>query len=119
MFYNVENLFDTINSTTTKDSEFLPNGEKKWNTYRYNYKLNQLAKVFSSIKKDVNNNKLPNIIGLCEVENELVIKDLLKDTVFNNQMDDVLRQKFGDDISIVIPPTIDIVHPHPNSEHPS
>ena len=33
MFYNVENLFDTINSTNTKDSEFLPDSKKKWNTY--------------------------------------------------------------------------------------
>ena len=28
MFYNVENLFDTINSTNTNDSEFLPESEK-------------------------------------------------------------------------------------------
>ena len=41
VFYNVENLFDTIKSPNTKDNEFLPNSEKKWNTYRYNYKLNQ------------------------------------------------------------------------------
>ena len=29
MFYNVENLFDTINNTTTIDDEFLPISEKK------------------------------------------------------------------------------------------
>lgn len=52
MFYNLENLFDTIDSPTTNDSEFLPISEKKWNTYRYDYKLKQIEKVFSSISKE-------------------------------------------------------------------
>ena len=85
MFYNLENLFDTIDSPTTNDSEFLPSSEKKWNTYRYDYKLKQIEKVFSSISKEENNNKMPDVIGLCEVENRLVIKDLLKTPVFNNK----------------------------------
>ena len=84
MFYNVENLFDTINNLNTNDESFLPNSKKKWDTHKYNHKLQQLAKVFSNIKKDVNNDKLPDIIGLCEIENKLVINDLLKDSVFNN-----------------------------------
>ena len=86
VFYNVENLFDTINSTNTNDSEFLPDSEKKWNTYRYNYKLNQLAKVFSSIIRDENNDKMLDIIGLCEVENKLVIEDLLKKQINANRL---------------------------------
>ena len=31
MFYNVENLFDTINSPTKNDDEFTPNSKKLWN----------------------------------------------------------------------------------------
>ena len=34
MFYNVENLFDTIDNPRTNDSEFLPNSKKNWNAYR-------------------------------------------------------------------------------------
>ena len=79
MFYNVENLFDTINSPHNNDDEFLPKSEKKWNTKKYNKKINQLTQVFAHI----NNGKLPNIIGLCEIENKLVIQDLLKKAFFN------------------------------------
>ena len=31
-FYNLENLFDTIDSPDTNDSEFLPDGANKWGT---------------------------------------------------------------------------------------
>ena len=78
VFYNVENLFDTINNINTNDDEFLPSSQKKWNTKRYFHKINQLSKVFSSIAKNINHNKIPDLIGLCEVENDQVIYDLLK-----------------------------------------
>ena len=55
----------------------LPNSKKKWDTYKYNHKLQQLSKVFYNIKKDVNDNKLPDIIGLCEIENKLVLDIIL------------------------------------------
>ena len=74
MFYNVENLFDTLDSPNTKDEEFLPLSEKKWGSYRYNYKLKQLEKVFNKIIEKENEKNLPDIIGLCEVENKLVIE---------------------------------------------
>ena len=96
VFYNVENLFDTINSANTNDSEFLPDSEKKWNTYRYNYKLNQLAKVFSSIIRDENNDQMLDIIGLCEVENKLVIEDLLKEQIFKNHNYTIIHQESPD-----------------------
>ena len=100
MFYNLENLFDTIDSPTTNDSEFLPSSEKKWNTYRYDYKLKQIEKVFSSISKEENNNKMPDVIGLCEVENRLVIKDLLKTPVFNNKDYKIVHQDSPDNRGI-------------------
>ena len=96
MFYNVENLFDTINNATTIDDEFLPISEKKWNTSRYNHKINQLAKVFSSIIQDENDNKIPDIIGLCEVENKQVIDDLLKTSIFSNHNFTIIHQDSPD-----------------------
>ena len=45
VFYNVENLFDTIKNPNTQDNEFLPNSTKKWNTDKYYYKLNQLKSI--------------------------------------------------------------------------
>ena len=92
MFYNVENLFDTINNPIKNDDAFLPQSEKKWNTNKYYQKISQLEKVFSTI----NNNKLPNIIGLCEVENRLVIEDLLKAPFFSNHNYTIIHQEGPD-----------------------
>jgi predicted extracellular nuclease len=71
-FYNVENLFDTIDDPEIRDDEFTPSSEKNWNTERYNKKLEDLSKVLSSFSKDKN----PEIIGLAEIENKDVLKDL-------------------------------------------
>jgi len=72
VFYNVENLFDTADEPKKDDAEFLPGSEKKWNEERYVKKLEDLSKVLSS----VNETDLPEIIGLCEVENKTVVSDL-------------------------------------------
>ena len=96
VFYNVENLFDTIDNPNTRDNEFLPKSEKKWDTYRYNYKLNQLDKVFSEIVKKENENRLPDIIGLCEVENKFVIDDLLKTKTFKNHTYKIIHKQSPD-----------------------
>lgn len=84
MFYNVENLFDTIDSPINNDNEFLPNSKKNWNSHKYFHKLEQLNKVFSSLAENKNNNLLPDVIGLCEVENRLVIEDLLTSPLFGD-----------------------------------
>ena len=76
MFYNVENLFDTINSHGIDDKEFTPEGEKKWNTAKYYKKLEGIARVIGSVNPD----GLPEIIGLAEVENRAVLNDLVKTT---------------------------------------
>ena len=34
-FYNLENLFDTIDDPLKNDEEFLPNGANQWNTEKY------------------------------------------------------------------------------------
>jgi len=74
LFYNTENLFDTINDPLIIDEEFTPEGKKQWTTERYQKKLNNIAKVVSSISE----NKLPVIAGFCEVENRGVLEDLIK-----------------------------------------
>lgn len=70
--YNVENLFDTINSPTYDDDEFTPSGTKAWTYERYNKKLNDLARVILSIP----GKELPAIVGLAEIENRKVLEDL-------------------------------------------
>ncbi len=73
VFYNVENLFDTIGEPEKWDEEFTPNSKKQWNTERYLKKLDNLASVIDSIGE----NHLPDIIGLEEVENIAVLIDLV------------------------------------------
>lgn len=75
MFYNAENLFDTIDCSLN-DDEFLPSSPRRWDTYRYYSKLNNLFRVIVS----ANGWDLPPVIGLCEVENKGVLDDLLRFT---------------------------------------
>ena len=96
MFYNVENLFDTIDNPHTNDNEFLPNSNKSWNSNKYNYKLKQLERVFASLAKNENNDKMPDIIGLCEVENRLVIEDLASTPIFLNQKYNIIHRDSPD-----------------------
>lgn len=74
MFYNVENLFDTKDDTLKNDQEFLPDATRKWNYYRYKDKINKIARVIIS----VGNDNIPDLVGLCEVENDSCLLDLIK-----------------------------------------
>ena len=71
-FYNVENLFDTIHNPHKLDIEFTPEGRKKWTSKRYQDKIEKLSRVISSY----DSTKLPDIVGLCEIENRAVVEDL-------------------------------------------
>ena len=72
MFYNTENLFDIFDETGKNDNDFLPEGAMHWTAGRYNNKLNNIAKVITSVGEW----DTPALVGLCEVENEKVMKDL-------------------------------------------
>jgi len=71
MFYNVDNLFDTLDTADKNDSEFLPEGKKNWNSKKYENKIQRINKVFNELST-------PLIIGVCEIENEQVVIDIVK-----------------------------------------
>lgn len=75
-FYNVENLYDTINDPEKLDEEFLPEGANAWTGQRYWTKIDHLARVISEMATDVTPDGLA-VIGLCEIENKNVLKDLV------------------------------------------
>lgn len=75
-FYNVENLYDTLDNEATDDAEFLPTGSKLWTGERYQRKLDRLARVIGSMGSDLDPRGLA-ILGLCEVENRKVVEDLV------------------------------------------
>ncbi len=75
LFYNVENLFDTINDPSVNDEEFTPHSAKKWNSSKYYKKLGNIERVIfdvAAIDKDY-----PAVIGVCEVENRNVLEDIV------------------------------------------
>lgn len=71
--YNVENLFDTKHDSLKLDEDFTPDGRYHWTKSRYNRKLENLSRVIVSIGEWKN----AAVVGLCEVENEQCIIDLL------------------------------------------
>ncbi len=76
-FYNLENLFDTIDTPGVLDTEFTPAGSKKWTGDKYWEKLNNMAEVISGIGK---RKGLPGpaILGVSEIEIIGVLEDLVK-----------------------------------------
>lgn len=74
VFYNVENLFDTINQEGVNDGEFTPESKKAWNSEKYQVKLDHIEQVLSSI----DSNGQIACIGLSEVENRTVLEDLVQ-----------------------------------------
>lgn len=75
-FYNLENLFDTKNNPLILDDDFTPFGDNKWNEERYENKIYKLGKAISQIGIE-QTGKAPALVGLAEVENKNVIRDLI------------------------------------------
>lgn len=82
MFYNLENLYDTVKDSNTDDGEFTPEGEKRWTKERYNIKLANLSEVVEAVAKSGGSfggfigKEYPAIIGVSEVEHIGVMQDL-------------------------------------------
>jgi hypothetical protein len=80
-FYNLENLYDTVDNPIKNDNEFTPTGPKNYNTKIYNDKLGKLASVLSQIGTDVPGVPNPDglaLIGVSEIENDTVLNDLVR-----------------------------------------
>jgi Endonuclease/Exonuclease/phosphatase family len=82
-FYNLENLFDTFDDPRKDDDDFLPDSFKNWSEERYLSKLEQISRAIASI----NPRQLPAIIGVAEIENKTVLKDLLYQPEFKGDYD--------------------------------
>lgn len=82
-FYNVENLFDTIDDPVTRDDDRTPQGKDKWTIDIYNKKLKNISRVINEIGSDLTNTT-PTIVGLCEVENKKVLQDLINTNLLKN-----------------------------------
>ena len=72
-FWNVENLFDTQHDTLKDDLAFTPMGENHWTAKRYADKRNKIYKMIAAMQ-------YPAVVGLAEVENDRVLRDLCLST---------------------------------------
>jgi endonuclease/exonuclease/phosphatase family metal-dependent hydrolase len=73
-FWNLENLYDTIDDPNNDDQEFLPDGLKEWTQDRLDKKMYNISRVFNSM----NDGKSPDVIGVVECENEAVLKKMVQ-----------------------------------------
>ena len=77
-FYNLENLFDTINDPT-KNDEASPIMEMKIKTGDiYKRKVHNMARVIADVGYESSHNA-PAILGVSEVENRDVLEDVVND----------------------------------------
>lgn len=99
--YNVENLFDLIDDPHKRDNEYLPDGDKTWNSERYNQKLENLSRVIDDLKA--------NIVGLVEVENRTVLEDLVASKLIRNRNYQIVHEESPDargiDVAILYDPS--------------
>jgi hypothetical protein len=73
MFYNLENLFHPSDDPSPADDPFTPEGERHWTWHRYNKKVTSVVKLILA----AGGWEPPVFVGLCELENEKVLKDIV------------------------------------------
>lgn len=77
---NCENLFDYHDDEGKDDAEYLPEATRHWTKKRYWRKLNNIAQELLSTSDE----GIPDLIALCEVENDSVLHDLTKRSLLRN-----------------------------------
>ena len=98
-FYNLENLFDTINDVN-KNDEASPIMEIRFNRGKiYREKVSNMAEVISQIGYDVTK-RPPSILGICEVENRMVVEDLISDKKLRKYNYGIVHYESPDDRGI-------------------
>lgn len=74
---NTENLFDTTHDSLKNDYDFLPDGNYHWSKHRYWQKVNRIGQTIIACG-DGPKWRLPDLVALCEVENDSVLMAITK-----------------------------------------
>lgn len=92
-FYNLENLFDTINDPKKQDEKSpLMEMSTRERGQVYPKKIKNMARVISEIGVDPKYSKnAPAVIGVCEVENKDVLHDLINDPQLRDKDYDIIH----------------------------
>ena len=95
MFWNVENFFDYIdNGTGESDKEFSSYGSRHWSKSRFYAKCDAVAKSIFFIREKYG--RMPDVIGLAEVENRGVLTKLLNYTLLRKYDYTIVHRESGD-----------------------
>ncbi len=98
-FYNLENLFDTINDPVKNDEDFLPAGSYHYTGKVYEDKMRKLTEVLSQIGTDISPDGF-SLLGVAEIENDKVLEDLVAQPEFANRHLKIVHYDGPDDRSI-------------------
>ena len=95
MFWNVENFFDwTDQGTGESDAEFSSMGSRRWTRKKFYAKCDALAKTVLWIGDSYG--RLPDVIGLAEVENRRVLQLLLESSLLRKCGYEIVHHDSGD-----------------------
>jgi len=84
-FYNLENLFDTIDDPLIHDEDFLKGATYGWDGMKYRRKVNNMSTVLSQIATDKGLRFGPAVIGISEIENRYVVEDVVNSEPLRNR----------------------------------
>lgn len=82
--YNCENLFDTVDDPRKMDEDFTPAGPYRYTDQVYKQKLHNIATVIQKMGTDITPDG-PAVLGLVEIENDRVLKDLVSQPEIANR----------------------------------
>ncbi len=98
-FYNLENLFDTINDPDKNDEDFTPAGANQYTAKVYQDKIRKLTEVLSQIGTEVTPDGF-SMVGVAEIENTKVLEDLTAQPEFANRHLKIVHYEGPDERSI-------------------
>lgn len=105
---NCENLFDCRHDSLKNDTEFLPDGSYYWTRTRYWRKLNRVGQTIIACGEKKSSWRLPDMVALCEVENDSVLHDLTRRSLLRNARYDYVMtcspDERGIDVALVYSP---------------
>ena len=104
MFWNLENFFDWKDQGTGEsDSEFSSRGSRSWTKSRFYSKCNAVSKSVFWVSDKYG--RMPDMFGVCEIENKGVLKRLLSSTLLRKYDYDIIhfdsKDRRGIDVAIL------------------
>ena len=97
---NCENLFDCRHDSLKNDTECLPDGAYHWTRTRYWQKLDRIGQTILSCGVKEQTWQLPDMVALCEVENDSVLHDLTRRSLLRNARYDYVMTNSPDERGI-------------------